>query len=1827
MSDAKKMEDTKFYTEMQLATKSLLRQANTKRIAQSHYTAPSFSDQLNMDLDDPGKKRKKKARRPRKDGEAEEPRMSATASGNIGGSDRSSRLSGLLGLHRKKAKRAQKEHIEMPPDVSEERFALMAASVPRGTAGGDHSRSLPLLGVPALEEHQTAPMRVGASQPIRVAAAVLAEEVASQVDAKLTQRRQQSWGAELEALAVDKRGSVPNKYDELPSIQSVEHSLSLARETAAHAAKVATAALDDEAEKAQGASRAGAGVATAREAAYKTMVDDDSEDPRRRTGPSRQRSRERTTFDPRKGQRLALTARSAYLEDQAAFLEPPRKTVAEASTERPVAISLDELVTSAAIRWRHRDETNCEEKYRAYAAELAALELAALETGSAPPEIPVVRRHPVFQRIEHLAWFEISAAVTKARDVDGVGKIFATAFASFGVLRVELFAHATVDHGELALKEITEGPDLSHIKSAPTFIPPTVIAPPVAPKLPQMECILDGVDCFVKGTAIADLGVQCKVWIHRRRCRWSRRSDDFRAWRWRFTIYHVETGLLRRLTVSEVACLAAARKELKTDKRYAEKVEEGEAAAAAAATARDDALARDVFSFFEDDKGKIKPFDVEAGPSYEARRQVVEEDYRCSLVEGGEARGSNARAQALGPVAMALLPLLKLERRLHTTKEFLAIAKKVYAKADPSGKSKATASTLLDTLRRDGGSLATELNLPPVFNPPLDGYTRPDPNHVLCRRFFNGLKGVVHRPRSARVRSGRFPKRRTKDQEAQDVPLRDGAKPGKLFADGVRESGRFGDDLLERAPWLLKPPATTQPFRPYSARYRHAKTVPNTNEPYVRRKMWLRWLVDRERSARAACVDDMRLVFGYGQFSRAEWQFGPDVEDGRDGAACTQEPGYLGVEGRGVLDADGALGSGGAPWEAEGDPADMSPLSLRICEMAGDDDGKVPGVIRVGSPPDSSRPPCTEPKVEAPALPRSQPVGMFVKSEACSSTQSITVSIVLALDEPRLAPRFCAWPVESAVSPSPPLEPHNPRIPPLVPIVVARGHFVYYDHRRDDRETRTPSPAVVTVMPSPLVLVPSESTADALAGRRADDGFRRHVLNPLRCASLVHPESFALKPRVFGVPERAFADAAGPAKPAATERSVAHSVQRCVEQLVRHRDPKDYVYILEVTDFKATGCGDVVAGTGQEKVSRGPEPHVVCSALKAWNEHDYSLDKIKRRSKRAFDVEYAAVGQRRLRTQQRDAVKAQLAAIVHGAAFHQAAAKMTKRKLRAKVLRLVAAASIGGRGIGDSDHRWATRLQDSMVLEKRGVWERREHGETGDVFYYNTDALADPPRLTWDAPDLWSLVPTPRKSSKVAGNTHGGLEQRSSQMDLDDAVARDIGGGGVVTAFAGKQVTFELGDDDMEFSASYSTKSSEKRRAARRAGVSDKGAADAQATMMNLEAIANEKRNEAFVEKLIKDDKLMTKLALQLGYAVQAPVDKRPKDHGSAKAVQERADDPWRREVDGDARDGEWWSDDSDEVGDFEDWEEDVSTRVFPQDHSDARDMRITDIGHRQDQDEALSRAAVPAFVPPVDGVGAQGWRAEAPEYGHESWRRLEFHLRGRYWIHLPRIAPRPDFVERPTRRVTLASDSAGWANRDMSNSLPAHFLVGIHRHSADDRSWGENPTDWRPSSQLPVFFVKDGLDDVERVLATTRRRMDREAIFQQPVQLVEVVERGPRQMTMVDEAVLTDEREAVLKEHSLTEDVKVLQERAIFAARTSNMAELEACQNEKAVVKYLLRRGADINAQNFKGNSSLHFAFGYRYEDLGNYLLSKGANAELTNEDGHTCYEFQRTD
>jgi hypothetical protein len=60
------------------------------------------------------------------------------------------------------------------------------------------------------------------------------------------------------------------------------------------------------------------------------------------------------------------------------------------------------------------------------------------------------------------------------------------------------------------------------------------------------------------------------------------------------------------------------------------------------------------------------------------------------------------------------------------------------------------------------------------------------------------------------------------------------------------------------------------------------------------------------------------------------------------------------------------------------------------------------------------------------------------------------------------------------------------------------------------------------------------------------------------------------------------------------------------------------------------------------------------------------------------------------------------------------------------------------------------------------------------------------------------------------------------------------------------------------------------------------------------------------------------------------------------------------------------------------------------------------------------------------------------------------------------------------------------------------------------------------------------------------------------------------------------------------------------------------AAQNgNKRMVKELLRKGADINSKNTKGNTSLHYCFAYGFKDLGEYLVEKGADDTLTNADG----------
>ena len=65
------------------------------------------------------------------------------------------------------------------------------------------------------------------------------------------------------------------------------------------------------------------------------------------------------------------------------------------------------------------------------------------------------------------------------------------------------------------------------------------------------------------------------------------------------------------------------------------------------------------------------------------------------------------------------------------------------------------------------------------------------------------------------------------------------------------------------------------------------------------------------------------------------------------------------------------------------------------------------------------------------------------------------------------------------------------------------------------------------------------------------------------------------------------------------------------------------------------------------------------------------------------------------------------------------------------------------------------------------------------------------------------------------------------------------------------------------------------------------------------------------------------------------------------------------------------------------------------------------------------------------------------------------------------------------------------------------------------------------------------------------------------------------------------------------------------------------ACQNgNKRIAKICLRRCCDMDAQNLRGQTALHYCYAFGYRELGDYILSKGARDDITNEFGMTCYD-----
>ncbi len=67
-------------------------------------------------------------------------------------------------------------------------------------------------------------------------------------------------------------------------------------------------------------------------------------------------------------------------------------------------------------------------------------------------------------------------------------------------------------------------------------------------------------------------------------------------------------------------------------------------------------------------------------------------------------------------------------------------------------------------------------------------------------------------------------------------------------------------------------------------------------------------------------------------------------------------------------------------------------------------------------------------------------------------------------------------------------------------------------------------------------------------------------------------------------------------------------------------------------------------------------------------------------------------------------------------------------------------------------------------------------------------------------------------------------------------------------------------------------------------------------------------------------------------------------------------------------------------------------------------------------------------------------------------------------------------------------------------------------------------------------------------------------------------------------------------------------------------------CQNgSKRIAKLALRFGADINEQNESGNTPLHYCSLYQKTSLGLYLIKKGADTSIRNNEGKLYSEINR--
>lgn len=309
-----------------------------------------------------------------------------------------------------------------------------------------------------------------------------------------------------------------------------------------------------------------------------------------------------------------------------------------------------------------------------------------------------------------------------------------------------------------------------------------------------------------------------------------------------------------------------------------------------------------------------------------------------------------------------------------------------------------------------------------------------------------------------------------------------------------------------------------------------------------------------------------------------------------------------------------------------------------------------------------------------------------------------------------------------------------------------------------------------------------------------------------------------------------------------------------------------------------------------------------------------------------------------------------------------------------------------------------------------------------------------------------------------------------------------------------------------------------------------------------------------------------------------------------------------------DSDEDDLWSDEEQQVGNFE-FEGENEIGDLPQNHRDVALLRAKKKREEKltgDGIELKQATDAPDSVPFIN-LEDNGLSSSCVDAGA---------VKAKGWRKLPRPELPSNFFQKCTQVRTMGPDAE--AADTLNNPV---FLLPISPVDACNYI----PENFAAS--VESIFIHDARKDMERVIATIDRNIQKEEQLAVDLPTDDLLLFGEaKDMTTVDTFVANQYKQ----DRGATKDAKQAAiDKAILAAKSSNLAQMEdaleedipvnsidqfgntlfilaAQQGSKRMCKFLMRRGANINAQNLVGNTAMHYCYAYHHDALGAYLKTR---------------------